>query len=161
MRRDIVNRERLTRVELQAIQLKVKQRDENTTPCEIGADVTPEERHANKNRESNKQTESQMQEQLHIDAQHETVNVMRESILQSYEIAVETPINQRPPIPKIKNVQSAKTTIETASKAIDQIKEESGKLTLTDVNHLMYATASAVTESLGLKTKEKKEAAKT
>ena len=42
-----------------------------------------------------------------------------------------------------------------ANKAIDQIKEESGKLSLTDINHLMYATASAVTESLGMKTKEK------
>ena len=49
---DIVNRERLTKVELQAIQLKVKQRDENPTPCETDENVTPEERHANKNREN-------------------------------------------------------------------------------------------------------------
>ena len=69
---------------------------------------------------------------------------------------METPINPRPPIPKIKNAQSAKTAIETANKAIDQIKQESGKLSLTDVNQLMYATASAVTESQGLKTKEKR-----
>ena len=141
-------------MELQAIQLKVKQRDENTTPCETDVDVTPEERFANKNQENNKQTELHMQEQLDIDAQDETVNVMKESILQRYEIAVETPMNQRPPIPKIKNAQSAKTAIETGNKDIDQIKEESGKLSLTDANHLMYATASAVTESLGLKTKE-------
>ena len=126
VRRDIFNRKRLSKVELQAIQLKVKQRDENTTPCKTDADVTPEERHANKNRENNKQTESHMQEQLNIDAQNETVNVMKESVLQRYEIAVETPINQRPPIPKIKNAQSAKTAIETANKAIDHIKEESG-----------------------------------
>ena len=45
-----------------------EQRHENTTPCEIDADVTPEERHANKNRENNEQTESHMQEQLNIDA---------------------------------------------------------------------------------------------
>ena len=76
-----------------------------------------------------------MQEQLNIDVQDETVNVMKESILQSYEIAMETPISQRPPIPKIKNTQSAKTAIEMANKAIDQIKEESGKLSLTDINH--------------------------
>ena len=44
VRRDIGNRERLTKVQLHAIQLKVKQRDENTTPCETDADVTPEER---------------------------------------------------------------------------------------------------------------------
>ena len=81
---------------------------------------------------------------------------MKESILQSSEIVVETLINQRQPIPKITNAQSAKTAIETANKAIDQIKEESRKLSLADVNHLMYAAASAVTESLGLKTKEKR-----
>ena len=80
---------------------------------------------------------------------------MKENILQRYEIARETPISQRPPIPKIKNVQSAKSVVETANKAIHQIKEESGKLSLTDINHLMYATASAVTESLGMKTKKK------
>ena len=155
VRRDIVNRERLTKVELQAIQLKVKQRDENPTPCETDENVTPEERHANKNRENDKQPESLMQEQLNIDVQDETVNVMKESILQRYEIAMETPISQRPPIPKIKNTQSTKTAIDMANKAIDQIKEESGKLSLTDINHLMYATASAVTESLGMKTKKK------
>ena len=137
-------------MEVKAIQLKVKQRNENTTPYQTDADVTPEERHANKNQENNKQTESHMQEQLNIDAQDETVNVMKESILQRYEI------NQRPPIPKIKNAQSVKTAIETANKAIDQIKEESGELFLTDVNHLMYAAASAVTESLGLKKKKKR-----
>ena len=79
---------------------------------------------------------------------------MKESILQRYEIAVETLINQRQP--KITNAQSAKTAIETADKAIDQIKEKSGKLSLADINHPMYATASAVTESLGLKKKEKR-----
>ena len=84
------------------------------------------------------------------------MNVMKESILQRYEICVETLINHRQPIPKITNAQSAKTAIEKANKAIDQLKEESGKLSLADVNHLMYATASAVAESLGLKTKEKR-----
>lgn len=69
---------------------------------------------------------------------------------------METPISQRSPISKIKNARGAKTAIETANKAIDQIKEESGKLSLTDINHLMYATASSVTELLGMKTKEKK-----
>ena len=87
----------------------MKQRNENTTPCETDANVTPEERHANKNRENDKQTESHMQEQLNIDAQDETVNDMKESILQRYEKAMETPISQRSPIPKIKNARGAKT----------------------------------------------------
>ena len=100
----------------------MKQRDEIPTPCETDENVTPEERHANKNRENALQTESHMQEQLNIDAQDETVNVMKESILQRYEIAMETPISQRPPIPKIKNTQSAKTAIDMANKAIYQIK---------------------------------------
>ena len=99
--------------------------------------------------------ESHVQEQLNIDAQDETVSIMKESIIQRYEIAMETPISQRPPIPKIKNVQRAKSAIEMAKKAINQIKEESGKLSLTDISHIVYATASAVTESLGMNTKKK------
>lgn len=55
----------------------------------------------------------------------------------------------------MRGVQKHSAT-ETLNKAIDQIKEESGKLSLTDINHLMYATASSVTELLGMKTKEKK-----
>ena len=77
VRRDIVNRERLTKMELQAIQLNVKRRDENTRPCETDADITPEERHTNKNRENNKQTESHMQEQLNIDATQSPKSKMR------------------------------------------------------------------------------------
>ena len=95
-----------------------------------------------------------MQEQLNIDAQDEAVNDMKESIIQRYEM--ETPLNERPRIPKIKSAQSAKTAIETANNAIDHIKGESGKLSITDVNHLVYATASAVTESLAVKTKQKR-----
>lgn len=54
----------------------------------------------------------------------------------------------------MREVQKHSAT-ETLNKAIDQIKEDSGKLSLMDINHLMYATASAVTESLGMKTKQK------
>ena len=35
-----------------------------------------------------------MQEQLNIDAQVETVNVMTESVLQRYEIVMETPTDK-------------------------------------------------------------------
>ena len=53
-----------------------------------------------------------------VDTQDETVGIIKESILQRYEIAKETPISQRPPIPKIKNERHAKSAIETANKAI-------------------------------------------
>lgn len=38
---------------------------------------------------------------------------------------------------------------DTANKASNQTKEQYAPKSLTDTNHLAYATASAVTESLG------------
>ena len=78
----------------------------------------PEEQNANNNQEIDKNSESDVQEPLSLDTQDETVGIIKESILQRYEIAKETPISQRPPIPKIKNERHAKSAIETANKAI-------------------------------------------
>ena len=64
----------------------------------------PEEQNANNNQEIVKNSESDVQEPLSIDTQDETVGITKESILQRYEIAKETPISQRPPIPKKKKM---------------------------------------------------------
>lgn len=97
----------------------MKQRYENTTPYTRDANAVPEEQNANNNQEIVKNSESDVQEPLSIDTQDETVGITKESILQRYEIAKETPISQRPPIPKKKkNERHAKSVIETANKAI-------------------------------------------
>ena len=77
--RDSVNRERLTKMKLPAIQLRVKQRYENTTPYMRDANAVPEEQNANKNQEIDKNNESDVQEPLSIDTQDETVGIIKGS----------------------------------------------------------------------------------
>ena len=101
--RDISSSERLTKMELQAIQISVKQKNQNTTPLTRGTSVAPEKQNANKNQENDKNNESDAQEPLNIDTQDKSGNIMKESILQRHEIAKETPISKRLPIPKIKH----------------------------------------------------------
>ena len=69
----------------------MKQRHENTTPYTRDANAVPEEQNANNNQEVYKNSESDLQERLSIDKQDETVGIIKESILQRYEIAKETP----------------------------------------------------------------------
>ena len=153
VRRDIVNRERLTKMKLPAIQLSVMQRVENTTPYTRDANAVPEEQNASNNQEIDKNSKSDVQEPLSIDTQDETVGIIEESILQRYKIAKETPISQRSPIPNIKNERHAKSAIEKANKAILSHQPDKRPISLTDINHLVYATSSTVKESLGIKTK--------
>ena len=54
VRRDIVNRERLTKMKLPAIQLSVMQRVENTTPYTRDANAVPQEQNKNNNQEIGK-----------------------------------------------------------------------------------------------------------
>lgn len=101
--RDISSSERLTKMELQAIQISVKQKNQNTKPLTRGTSVAPEMQNANKNQENDKNNESDAQEPLKIDTQDMSGNIVKESILQRHEIAKETPISKRLPIPKIKH----------------------------------------------------------
>ena len=101
--RDISSSERLTKMELQAIQISVKQKNQNTKPLTRGTSVAPEKQNANKNQENDKNNESDAQEPLNIDTQDKSGNIMKESILQRHEIAKETPISKRLPIPKLKH----------------------------------------------------------
>lgn len=76
-RRDISSSERLTKMELQAIQKSVKQKNQNTTPLTRGTSVAPEKQNANKNQENDKNNESDAQEPLNIDTQDKSVNIMK------------------------------------------------------------------------------------
>ena len=153
--RDILNKKRLTEMELQAIQAKVIQRDANVIPDERDVNADPEEQNEDKN-ENEKNNEPDGREPLNEDEQDEKVRAMKESILRKYEAAKETPIGQRPPLPKIKSDRHSKSATEIANKVINQIKDQLPEvLSLTDINHLIYASASAITESLGIKEKRK------
>ena len=82
---------------------------------------------------------------------------MMTAIQRKWEITKEIPIEKRPPIPKIKTNRTTKDLIENANEAVQNIKESIGRqLNLTELNELIYSTALAITEALGLKTKTRK-----
>ena len=61
-------------------------------------------------------------------------------------------MTERPLLPKIKKDRRAHDAIDTANKAIKEIKEGiDGPLTITDINQIVYATALVITEQIGLK----------
>ena len=131
-------------------------RDENAKSNERDMNVDPEEQTGDRNRHE-QNDEPVNHEPLKIDEQDEKVSAMKENILRKFETAKETPIGHRIPIPKIKSDRHSKSAIETANKAINQIEDELPEVlsSLTDINHLVYAAASAITELLGIKQKRR------
>ena len=61
VRRDISSSERLIKMELQATQISVKQKNQNTTPHTRGTSVVLDKQNANKNQENDKNSESDAQ----------------------------------------------------------------------------------------------------
>ena len=79
---------------------------------------------------------------------------MEESILRLMEIVKETDNDKRPPLLKIRHSGKAKIALETASKVLQNIKKRlKQQLSWTEVNELLYSTASAVAEALALKSR--------
>ena len=75
---------------------------------------------------------------------------MEENILRILETVKETDIDKRPPLPKIKHNRQAKSALATANKALINVKNRLGtQLSVAEVN----ATASEVSDTLGIKTK--------
>ena len=83
----------------------------------------------------------------------EEVLAMKTEILRKWEVVKEQHIGERPSLPKIGKDWHVCSAIEAASKAIKEIKEEiNTSLTLTNINQIVYATASTTTEQIGVET---------
>ena len=86
---------------------------------------------------------------------------MKTQILQKWEVIKESPVNERLPLPKIKIDHRATTLLKHANEAIAETKQEiATPLNLDQINQLIYATATTITEKLGkrpLKHRERKE----
>ena len=76
-------------------------------------------------------------------------------ILRKWETVKYQEMTERPLLPKIKKDRRAHDAIDTANKAIKEIKEGiDGPLTITDISQIVYATASVITEQIGLKPRQ-------
>ena len=58
---------------------------------------------------------------------------------------------ERSVLPKIKTHKKSKKVIQRANKAIEQIKHFNAGFSLTELNQLIYAAATVITDELGLK----------
>ena len=150
-RRDIIRKKRLTDNEMQMIKNRVSE--------EIGnVEQNHEENSITENVVTCEQNEHNEQSQCFRQASdqdgNEKIVAMEESILRIMEIVKETDIDNRPPLPKIRHSRKAKLALETANNALKNIKKRlAQQLSLTEVNKLFCATASAVAEALGLQSR--------
>ena len=165
-RRDIINKKRVTDMEIQAIKDKVidksdcienNSRHEDNPSAEAEDDDLPVE---NDEVDTQNNAQEQLSDSRVTEAQQHTndedVATMMEDILRKWEIVKETDVTKRPPIPKIKHTRQAKKALETANEAIKLIKaKKDQKLSLTEVNELFYSSALVVSDTLGIKARSK------
>ena len=155
VRRDIIKSKRLTEMELETIRANVRQA--TSTPEELnrsrpGIEDTDKQEMAEANVDENTHTlpESAGRTQKPTETKpDESMITMKNDILKYQEMT------ERPLLPKIKKDRRAHDAIDTANKAIKEIKEGiDGPLTITDINQIVYATASVITEQIGLKPRQ-------
>ena len=81
---------------------------------------------------------------------------MKEGIERQYEIAKETTMKERQPIPKINHDKCTGSVLSKANKAIQLIlTKHRAEISLTDTNHLLCASGCAIVKSLGIKQTKK------
>ena len=84
------------------------------------------------------------------DSENDTNNEIfeiAEEIMKKFHIVKETNINERESIPKIANSTKSMAIIEKGNKALERILptiKENAAYKITDVNHLLYATAYTI-----------------
>ena len=87
----------------------------------------------------------------------EDVLAKKTEMLRKWEVMKDQRITERPSLPKIRKDWHVCGAIEAANKAIKEIKEEiNTSLTMTDINQIVYAMASTITEQLGIEPKKYK-----
>ena len=85
----------------------------------------------------------------------EEVLAIKIKVLRKWEVVKEQHVSERPSLPEIRKDQHVCGATEAANKAIKEIKEEiNTSLTLTDINQIMYAMASTITEQIGIEPKK-------
>jgi len=85
----------------------------------------------------------------------ESMIAMQNDILRKWETVKYHEMTEWPLLPKIKKDRRARDTVDTANKVMKEIKEGiDGPLTITGINQIVYATASIITEKIGLKPRQ-------
>ena len=161
VRRDIIKSKRLTEMELETIRANVRQA--TSTPEELnrsrpGIEDTDKQEMVEANVDENTSTlpESAGRTQKPTETKpDESMKAIKNDILRKWETVKYQEMTERLLLPKIKKDRRACDAIDTANKAIKEIKEGiDGPLTITGINQIVYATASTITEQIGLKPRQ-------
>ena len=157
----MIKSKRLTEMELETIRAKVRQTTsipEELNRSILGIEDTDKQEMVEANVDENTSTlpESAGRAQKPTETkQEESMIAMKNDILRKWETVKYQEMTERPLLPKIKKDRRARDTIDTANKAIKEIKEGiDGPLTITGINQIVYATASIITEKIGLKPRQ-------
>ena len=82
---------------------------------------------------------------------------MKADILRKWEVVKEQQMAERPSLQKIKKDRRGREAITNANAAFTEIKKDiNAPLTLTEMNQIVYATASINTEQIAPKLKKRK-----
>ncbi|KAL9955121.1 hypothetical protein ACROYT_G036407 [Oculina patagonica] len=159
--RDIIKSKRLTEMELETIRANVRQATstpEKMNSLRPGIEDTDKQEMVEANVGENTSTlpESAGRTQKPTETKSdESLIAMKNDIMRKWETVKYQEMTERPLLPKIKKDRRARDAIDIADKAIKEIKEGiDGPLTITDINQIVYATASIITEKMGLKPRQ-------
>jgi hypothetical protein len=84
---------------------------------------------------------------MEIHQQRSAIYKLKEKIESTYYQVTQTEIDKRPRLQKLQNVFRVKEKMKTANKA--QVEILAGKdLNMTELNHLIYAAVTALTEEI-------------
>ena len=77
----------------------------------------------------------------------EQITKLREKIESAYYQVTQITIDNRPRLQKFQNMFKLKVIMKTANEAIGEILDEKD-LNITELNHLIYAAATVITEEI-------------
>ena len=155
VRRDIVKNKRLTDMELERIRIDV--RKEQQPPIATVVDNSTNSVNVAREDDSMPCIIEENVENLSHSGQNEVqklVLVMINQILEKWEEVKFMEIGDRAKLPNINKDRKAKELLKIANEALSTIKQ-AYQLGITEINELIYATATVVTEMKGVKEKSR------
>ena len=98
-------------------------------------------------REQKLNTAITTEEEMEIHQQRDQTYKLKEKIESTYYQVIQIAIDNRPRLQKLQNMLKIKVIMKTANEATEEILDEKD-LNITELNHLIYAAATVITEEI-------------
>lgn len=144
--------QRLSKDELKEIETKVREnlRMPGTEQEPRPENEEPEPDTPDPNTETDVDVNNNNNDEI-VTEDEQMITDMKDNILRKWEVLKEEDMAERSVLPKIKTDKKSKKVIQRANKAIEQIKHFNAGFSLTELNQLIYAAATVITDELDLK----------